>query len=367
MLLWLIDRFAAAPDSLAPGMSGHSPVFLTARIGLAAVVSFLAAILLGPRCIAWLRVRFSERIDSASTRLNELHAAKAGTPSMGGVFIAAAIVISVLMFGNLANARVQLALFVTVTFTALGCADDWIKLKTHKRGLTARQKLFGQCLLSALTAAWLTHIQSESPLGTAFVWPLGFGSFPLGVVFIPWAMLVMVGTSNAVNLTDGLDGLAAGCTLFAGSAITMTIYLSGHRELASYLGIPHFIGVGELAVPLSAMVGAVLGFLWFNVHPAQVFMGDAGALPLGALLAVGALATRQEMLLVIVGGVFVAETVSVILQVGSNRLRGKKILACSPLHNHFVFAQVPETRIVVRFWIISAILAILGLVSLKSL
>ena len=137
--------------------------------------------------------------------------------------------------------------------------------------------------------------------------------------------------------------------------------------MASYLGIPHFIGVGELAVPLSAMVGAVLGFLWFNVHPAQVFMGDAGSLPLGALLAVGALATRQEILLVIVGGVFVAETVSVILQVGSNRLRGKKILACSPLHNHFVFAQVPETRIVVRFWIISAILAILGLVSLKSL
>ncbi len=367
MLLWLIARFAVSPDAVASPLSGPSPVFLTARIGLAAVVSFLAAVLLGPRCIAWLRGRFSERIDSASSRLNELHAAKAGTPSMGGVFVALAIVISVLVFGNLANARVQLALFVTVTFTALGCLDDWIKLTTQKRGLTARQKLFGQCLLSAITAAWLFHIQSDSPQGTAFVWPMGFGAFPLGVVFIPWAMLVMVGTSNAVNLTDGLDGLAAGCTLFAGSAITMTIYLSGHRELASYLGIPHFIGVGELAVPLSAMVGAVLGFLWFNVHPAQVFMGDAGSLPLGALLAVGALATRQEVLLVIVGGVFVAETLSVILQVGSNRLRGKKILACSPLHNHFVFAQVPETRIVVRFWIISAILAILGLVSLKSL
>jgi phospho-N-acetylmuramoyl-pentapeptide-transferase len=367
MLLWLIHRLAASPDTVVPALSGASPVFLTARIGLAAVVSFLASILLGPWCIAWLRGRFSERIDSASSRLNELHAAKAGTPSMGGLFVALAIVVSVLIFGDLANARVQLALFVTVTFTALGCVDDWIKLTTKKRGLTARQKLCGQCLLSVMTASWLYRIQSEAPLGTAFVWPLGFGSFPLGMLLIPWAMWVMVGTSNAVNLTDGLDGLAAGCTLFAGSALTMMVYLSGHRDLANYLGIPHFIGVGELAVTLSAMVGAVLGFLWFNVHPAQVFMGDAGSLPLGALLALGALATRQEILLVVVGGVFVAETVSVILQVGSNRLRGKKILACSPLHNHFVFAQVPETRIVVRFWIISAILAIVGLVSLKSL
>ena len=367
MLLWLIDRMSATPGAVEPPLPGMSPVFLTARIGLAAVVSFLAAILLGPRCIAWLRVRFCERIDSASDTLNELHAAKAGTPSMGGIFMGLAIVLAVLVFGNLTNARVQLALFVTITFTALGSLDDWIKLTTQRRGLTARQKLVGQCVLSAISAGWLYRIQAEAPLGTAFVWPLGFGWFSLGIGLIPWAMFVMVGTSNAVNLTDGLDGLAAGCSLFAGSAMTMAIYLSGHRELANYLGIPHFIGVGELAVPLSAMVGAVLGFLWFNVHPAQVFMGDAGALPLGALLAVGALATRQELFLVIVGGVFVGETLSVILQVGSRRWRGKKVLACSPLHNHFVFAQVPESRIVVRFWIVSAIFAILGLVCLKSL
>jgi len=365
MLLWLIDRFAAHSDAVVSPLT-PPPVYLTARIGLAAVLSFLATLLFGPCCIRWLRSRFCERIDSASDRLNELHAAKAGTPTMGGVFVGLAIVLSVLAFGNLANARVQMALFVTVTFTLLGSMDDWIKLTTKKRGLTARQKLLGQCVLSAIVAIWLYQIQAEAPSGTAFVWPFGLGTFTLGVWLIPWAALVIVGSSNAVNLTDGLDGLAAGCTLFAGGAVTLAIYLSGHRELSGYLGIPHFIGVGELAVPLGAMVGAVLGFLWFNVHPAQVFMGDAGSLPLGALLAVGALATRLELFYAIVGGVFVAETVSVMLQLASRRWRDKKIFACSPLHNHFVFAQMPETRIVVRFWIISALLALLGLISLKT-
>jgi len=365
MLLWLIDRFATHSETIVSPLS-PSPVFLTARIGLAAVMSFVATLLFGPRCIRWLRSHFGERIDSASSRLNELHASKAGTPTMGGVFVALAIVLSVLAFGSLTNARVQMALFVTITFTLLGSVDDWIKLTTQKRGLTARQKLLGQCILSTVTAVWLYQIQVRSPSGTAFVWPFGLGTFTLGAWLIPWAVLVMVSSSNAVNLTDGLDGLAAGCTLFAGGAVTLAIYLSGHKQLSSYLGIPHFIGVGELAVPLGAMVGAVLGFLWFNVHPAKVFMGDAGALPLGALLAVGALATRLELFYAIVGGVFVVETVSVILQVSSRRLTGKKIFACSPLHNHFVFEQMPETRIVVRFWIISALLALLGLISLKT-
>lgn len=362
MLLWLIERLA----NDTPGR-GATPPFLTARIGLAAVVSFLTAILLGPYCIAWLKGRFAERIDSASDRLNQLHAAKAGTPTMGGLLICLTIVVSSLVFGNLTNSRVQLALFVTVSFTALGCVDDWIKLTAKSRGLTARQKLIGQILLSAISATSVVAISGDSPMSRSLVWPCGLGSVSLGVLIIPWSMFVMIGSSNAVNLTDGLDGLASGCTLFAGAAVTAAVYLSGHRELAEYLGIPHFVGVGELAVPLSALAGAVLGFLWFNVHPAQVFMGDAGSLPLGAMLALGALATRQEIFLAIVGGVFVVETLSVVLQVGSRRLCGKKILACSPLHNHYVFAQMPETRIVVRFWIISAILAVLGLVSLKAI
>ncbi|RLS35391.1 MAG: phospho-N-acetylmuramoyl-pentapeptide-transferase [Planctomycetota bacterium] len=362
MVFWFIDRLS----SPVPEGGSAAPVYLTARIGLAAVMAFVTTLVFGPSCIRWLRSRYGERIDSASERLNELHAAKAGTPSMGGVFMSTAIVLSVLAFGNLTNSRVWMALFVTVTFTVLGCLDDWIKLTTKKRGLTARQKLVGQIVLSIITAVWLYQIQVKSPHGTAFVWPFGLGIFTLGVWLIPWAAFVIVSSSNAVNLTDGLDGLASGCTLFAGGAVTLAIYLSGHKEISDYLGIPHFIGVGELAVPLGAMVGAVLGFLWFNVHPAKVFMGDAGALPLGALLAVGALATRLELFYAIVGGVFVAETLSVMLQVTSRRLRGKKILACSPLHNHFVFEQMPETRIVVRFWIVSALLALLGLISLKT-
>ncbi len=358
---WMAQQSQAGVDATA----GPTPVFLTARIGLAAVMSFLAALAVGPSCIRWLRGRFCERIDSASTRLNELHAAKAGTPSMGGIFIGLAIAVSVLCFGNLANPRIQLALFVTVTFTLLGAIDDWIKLTSHRRGLTAWQKLAGQIVLATITAIGLYSIQSSSPHGTVLQGPWGYGVWTLGAWMIPWSVFVIVGTSNAVNLTDGLDGLAAGCTIFAGGAVMAAVYLSGHRELAEYLGIIRFVGVGELAIPLSAMVGAVLGFLWFNVHPAQVFMGDAGSLPLGALLALGALATRQELFLVIVGGVFVVETLSVMAQVTVRRWTGKRLIACSPLHNHYVFAQVPETRIVVRFWIVSALLAIIGLVSLK--
>lgn len=362
MFFWWLEQQAR---NVIDGAAGPNPVYLTARIGLAAVLSFLAALAVGPASIRWLRGRFGERIDSASSRLNELHANKAGTPTMGGVFIGLAITLSVLIFGNLTNPRIQLALFVTLTFTLLGAYDDWIKLTTQRRGLTARQKLLGQVILAVVTAVGLYSIQSESPHGTELQGPWGWGHWTLGRWLIPWSAFVIVATSNAVNLTDGLDGLASGCMLFAGGAVMAAVYLSGHRELAAYLGIPRFVGIGELAIPLSAMIGAVLGFLWFNVHPAQIFMGDAGSLPLGALLALGALATRQELFLVIVGGVFVVETLSVMAQVTYRRWTGKRLIACSPLHNHFVFAQVPETRIVMRFWIVSALLAIVGLISLK--
>lgn len=338
---------------------------LTARIALAAVASFMAALLFGPSAIRWLQSRFRERIDSASTTLNELHAAKQHTPTMGGLFIVGAIVLATCACGDLKNPYVQLGLFSVVSFAVLGAVDDWIKLRTARRGLKAREKFAGQLLLSAVCVLWLAHIQQAEPFAGQLVWPLGNNVLNLGWWLVPWGIVVVVGSSNGVNLTDGLDGLASGCTLTAGTALTMIVYLAGHREFAEFLNLPHFIGVGELCVVLGALIGAVLGFLWFNCHPAQVFMGDTGSLPIGALLAISALAIKQEVLLALIGGVFVVETVSVILQISVRRLTGQRILRCSPLHNHFVFRGDHEMKIVTRFWICSAVLAILGLASLK--
>ncbi len=345
--------------------AGDSTTMLTGRIALAALVSFAAALLLGPLAIHWLKGRFRERIDSASETLNKLHAEKKDTPTMGGLFIIGAVVVATLLCGDIFNPYVQLGMFTAVAFAALGTVDDWIKLRTTRRGLSARQKLLTQILLASVVTGWLFWLQREQPDGQTLIWPIGNGRLWLGWLIIPWGAFVIVGTSNGVNLTDGLDGLASGCTLTTGSAFVGLTYLAGHRTLAEYLDIPHLSGVGELAVVLAALVGAVLGFLWFNCHPAQVFMGDAGSLSIGALLALSALVIKQELLLVVIGGVFVVETLSVIMQIGWRRLTGHRILLCSPLHNHFVFRGDHEIKIVTRFWICSILLAILGLASLK--
>jgi len=365
MLLWLLHRLSLLADRMEAATSGDSRVYLTARIAGAAVVSFLAAILLGPFAIRWLKGRFRERIDSASERLNELHQAKQETPTMGGLFIVAAIVVAVLIFGDLASVYVQIGLFLCISFGMLGAYDDWIKLTSKRRGLSAKQKFGAQTLLAGIAATWLYSQQQLQPLGLELLWPIGNHGVALGGFFIVWAIIVIVGSSNGVNLTDGLDGLASGCTIFAGAAFIAITYLAGHHELAAYLSMPFMSGSGELAVLLGGMVGAVLGFLWFNCYPAQVFMGDTGSLPLGALLALAALVTRQELLLLLVGGVFVIETLSVILQVGCYKLLGRRVIACSPLHNHFLFKGDHEIKIVTRFWIGSALLAILGVASLK--
>lgn len=345
--------------------SGDSRVFLTARIALASVTSWLLAMILGPRAIRWLKRRFPERIDSASSRLNEIQADKQATPTMGGLFIVSSVVLSVLLWGDLTSLYVILGLSAAVGFATLGAIDDWIKLSTERNGLRARTKLFVQAILALGlgTAIYLAH--REVPRGLELIWPLGNSGLWLGGGFIAWAVLVIVGSSNAVNLTDGLDGLAGGCTIFAGSAFVALTYIAGHSVMASYLSVPFISGGGEFAVVLGALVGAMMGFLWFNCYPAQVFMGDTGALTIGALLALAALITRQEVLLVIVGGVFVIETVSVILQIGWFRTTGKRLIACSPLHNHFLFKGDHEMKIVVRFWIGSALLAIIGVASLK--
>jgi phospho-N-acetylmuramoyl-pentapeptide-transferase len=345
--------------------AGDSRVFLTARIALAAFLAFVAAIVLGPAAIRWLQARARERINSASERLNELHAGKSNTPTMGGLFIVAAIVAAVLVCGDLSSRYVQVGLFVTVGFALLGAVDDWVKLATIHRGLSVRQKLTAQLVLSCVASGWLFLEQQTKPSGLEFVWPLGNVSLVLGGGFIVWSMLVLIGSSNGVNLTDGLDGLASGCLVFAGAAFVALTYLAGHVVMAGYLSIPYIAGAGEMSVLVGAMVGAMLGFLWYNCHPAQVFMGDTGSLPLGAILGLAALVTRQEVLLVLVGGVFVIETLSVIAQVGWFKLTGSRLIACSPLHNHFVFRGQHEHKIVVRFWIGSALLALSAVASLK--
>ncbi len=358
MLVWLLQRLLNARDTAT---------LLTLRTALASLTAFVLALLLGPVAIRWLKGRFRERIASDSARLDELHANKKDTPTMGGLFILAAACLATLLWGDLSSRPVQLGLLTAVGLGALGAADDWIKLSTRRKGLSKTEKLVGQTALGLLVSWVLYRHQAQYPAGLDVVFPGGAYTLGLGIVFIPWSLLVLVGSSNGVNLTDGLDGLAAGCMVFAGTAFTALTYMAGNRVMSEYLQIPHIPGAGEFAVVLGGVVGAVLGFLWFNAYPAQVFMGDAGALPLGGLIGLAALVCRQELLLLVVGGVFVAETLSVIAQIISFRCFGRRVLACAPLHNHFVFRGVHEVKIVVRFWIIAALLAIAGFASLRLL
>lgn len=365
MLLWLLNRFGPLLEQLEFHTSGDSRVFLTARTALASLTAFLLALLIGPVAIGWLRTRCKERVDSDSQRLNELQSDKNETPTMGGLFVILAIVISVLLWGNLGNRFVQLAVAGLVGFTVLGGVDDWIKLSTTRNGLRARTKFAGQLVLGlGLTWGLYTRL-ADVPRGLELIWPVGGAGTWLGIWFVAWGVLVLVGSSNAVNLTDGLDGLASGCMVVAATAFTVLCYLSGHSVMAEYLGIPYINGSGEMTIVMGALVGAMLGFLWFNCHPAQVFMGDTGSLPIGALLGLAALVTRQEMLLVVVGGIFVVETLSVIFQITSFRLVGRRMIACSPLHNHLLFKGQSESKIVVRFWIGSVLLAVVAVASLK--
>ncbi|MFK7778478.1 MAG: phospho-N-acetylmuramoyl-pentapeptide-transferase [Gimesia sp.] len=365
MVVWLLKTFTPLLEQLEVLSTGDSRVFLTARIVLASISSFLFAILLGPLAIRWLEKRFRERVDSASERLNEIHASKNSTPTMGGIFIVGSILLSAFLWADLSNRYVQLGILVAAGFSLLGAYDDWIKLSTTRNGLKPRQKLIVQALISAFVGVVLYFNHSGMTSGLDLIMPLTRLTCYLGIFFIPLSVLVMVGSSNAVNLTDGLDGLASGCMVFAGSAFAGLTYLAGHKVMAEYLQMPYIPGAGELSILLGAVVGAVLGFLWFNCYPAQVFMGDTGSLPLGALLGFSAIVIRQEALLVIAGGVFVAETLSVIIQVFWFKRTGNRILACSPLHNHFLFKGQHEMKIVVRFWICSALLAIIAIASLK--
>ncbi|MHB8899177.1 MAG: phospho-N-acetylmuramoyl-pentapeptide-transferase [Thermoguttaceae bacterium] len=365
MLPWLLHWMETSPFfDLRPDWLA-SVEKITFRGSLAAMLSFAMALLLGPRIIGWLGRHFREPNVSDSAAIEQLHRQKHATPTMGGLFIVAGLLGGLAAFADLANPYVQAALVVTVGLSLLGAADDLIKLRGLGRGLSPRAKLLGQTVTASLVALliWQHHAATGQPF-TLRLPPAG-GSLDLGVWFMPLAVLVIVGASNAVNLTDGLDGLAGGCLVFATGAMAVVAYAAGNARLADYLHLPHLAGVDELLVLCGGMIGGLLGFLWFNCHPAQVFMGDTGSLPLGGLLGLLAVASRQELLLVVIGGVFVAEAASVILQVASYRWRRRRIFLCAPLHHHFQLLGWPESRVVVRFWIASAFCALVGLAALK--
>ena len=342
------------------------------RAVMAALTAFLISIFFGRWFIRFQRERRNlERTEKGdSPRLAEIHHSKRDTPTMGGIILLAALLASTLLWARLDLAFTWLLAGFAFALGAVGFADDWIKL-THprKKGLSASAKLGLQVLIGAAVGLflYLSPLMPDDPQGsTAIFFPfLKQVSIPLGVLFVLLVVLVTVGSSNAVNLTDGLDGLAIGCAVMVGVTFSVIGFPVGYKEFSSYFLIAHVPYAQETSVFAAALVGAGLGFLWFNCHPAQIFMGDTGALPLGGCLGLLAVITKQELLLFVVGGVFVAEALSVILQVASFTLRGKRIFLIAPLHHHYQFKGWAETKVTVRFWIISAILSLFSLVTLK--
>ena len=338
--------------------------YLTLRAILAALTALAISLLVGPKMIRWLaEYQVGQRVRSDGP---QTHLSKAGTPTMGGALILAAIVASTLLWADLANRFVWVVLLVTAAFGLIGFWDDYLKLVVgNSRGLIARYKYFWQSV-AGLGAALALYFTAQAPADTTLYVPFfKHVVIPLGVLFIPLTYLVIVGSSNAVNLTDGLDGLAIMPSVLVAGALGVFAYASGNVVFANYLAIPYVAGSGEVLVFCAAIFGAGLGFLWFNTYPAQVFMGDIGALALGAALGVIAVVVRQEIVLFIMGGVFVMETVSVILQVASFKLRGKRIFRMAPIHHHFELKGWAEPKVIVRFWIITVILVLVGLATLK--
>jgi len=338
--------------------------YLTLRSILAALTALSISFLVGPpmiRVLAERQVGQRVRTDGPQS-----HLSKAGTPTMGGALILVAITAATLLWGDLGNRFVWITLGVTVAFGLIGFWDDYLKLVVgNSRGLIARYKYFWQSV-AGLAAAIALYVTAQSTAETTLIVPFfKHVVLPLGPLFIVLAYFVIVGASNAVNLTDGLDGLAIMPAVLVAGALGVFAYASGNAVFANYLVIPHIPGTGEVLVFCAAIFGAGLGFLWFNTYPAQVFMGDIGALALGAALGVVAVIVRQEIVLFVMGGVFVMETVSVILQVASFKLRGKRIFKMAPIHHHFELKGWAEPKVIVRFWIITVILVLVGLATLK--
>ncbi|MEO6421201.1 MAG: phospho-N-acetylmuramoyl-pentapeptide-transferase [Candidatus Nitrotoga sp.] len=339
--------------------------YITLRAVLAAMTALSISFLVGPMMIRKLtayKIGQAVRDDGPQT-----HLIKAGTPTMGGALILTSIAITTLLWSDLSNQYVWVVLLTTLGFGAIGWVDDYRKVVHHNpKGLSAKTKIFWQSIIAVIVAAYLWQ-HASLPAHTELIVPFfKYLVFPLGAfTFILLAYLVIVGTSNAVNLTDGLDGLAIMPTVMISSALAIFAYVAGHAVFAKYLGMPHVPGASELAVFCGAIAGAGLAFLWFNAYPAEVFMGDVGALALGAALGTVAVIVRQEIVLLIMGGVFVLETLSVVIQVASFKLTGKRIFRMAPLHHHYELKGWKENQVVVRFWIISMMLVLIGLTTLK--
>ena len=358
MLVWLSDWLASYFHFF------HVVQYLTLRAILSALTALFMSLLLGPAIIRHLsshRVGQVVRNDGP-----ESHFSKAGTPTMGGTLILVAIGLSTLLWSDLSNRYVWLLLIMTFGFGAIGYWDDYRKLVLkHSRGISAKQKYFFQSLLGIGAALYLYN-SANLPVETELVLPFfKHVTFVLGPFFVVLTYLVIVGASNAVNLTDGLDGLAIMPAVMISAALGVFAYATGNFHYANYLAIPYVPGAGEIVVFCGSLVGAGLGFLWFNTYPAQVFMGDVGALALGAALGMIAVIVRQEIVFFVMSGIFVLETMSVILQVGSYKLTGKRIFRMAPIHHHFELKGWPEPRVIVRFWIITFILVLCGLATLK--
>ena len=358
MLLWLTEYLLRFD-------SGFSVFrYLTLRTILGVLTALFISFILGPYLIRHLSSRQigqSVRDDGPASHLDKI-----GTPTMGGLLILVSISFSTLCWADLSNRYVWVVLLVTLLFGVIGLIDDYKKvIDNDSRGLPARYKYAAQSLVGLGAAVYL-YQSATLPVETQLIVPFVKALvFDLGWLYVLLAYLVIVGSSNAVNLTDGLDGLAILPTVMVAGALAIFAYAAGHVHFADYLGVPYVPGAGEVAVFCGAMVGSGLGFLWFNAYPAQVFMGDTGALSLGAALGVAAVTVRQELALFIMGGIFVMEAVSVILQVASFKLTGRRVFKMAPLHHHYELKGWPEPRVIVRFWIITVILVLIGLASLK--
>jgi len=338
--------------------------YLTLRGILAVLTALAIALIVGRPLIRWLATyKIGQTVREDGPRS---HFSKAGTPTMGGTLILVAVAASTLLWADLHNRFVWLALLVTLAFGFIGWVDDYKKLiLRHPRGLAGRYKYFWQSVVG-LAAALYLFLAATTPQETSLLVPyLKDVAFQLGPWFVLFAYLVVVGSSNAVNLTDGLDGLAVLPAVLVAGGLAIMVYAAGHVGIASYLKIPYIPNVGEVVIFCGALVGAGLGFLWFNTYPAQVFMGDVGALALGAALGIVAVIAKQELVLFVMGGIFVLETLSVMLQVASFKLTGKRILRMAPLHHHYELKGWPEPRVSVRFWIVTLVLVLIGLASLK--